>query len=74
MDEMTFGAVCSYLKDYISKTLAGAGALQGKSAYQIAVQNGFAGTEQQWLASLKGSPGETESMTNQDIQNIFNNL
>ncbi|WNL63470.1 tail assembly protein [Citrobacter phage Tr1] len=29
----------------------------GKSAYQIAVDNGFVGTEQQWLASLKGDPG-----------------
>lgn len=27
----------------------------GKSAYQIAVQNGFVGTEVQWLASLQGS-------------------
>lgn len=29
----------------------------GKSAYQIAVDNGFQGTETQWLASLKGDPG-----------------
>lgn len=27
----------------------------GKSAYEIAVDNGFEGTEQQWLDSLKGS-------------------
>lgn len=27
----------------------------GKSAYQIAVDNGFDGTEQEWLESLKGS-------------------
>ena len=26
----------------------------GKSAYNIAVENGFDGTEQEWLASLKG--------------------
>lgn len=30
----------------------------GKSAYQIAVQNGFEGTEQEWLASLKGDKGD----------------
>lgn len=29
----------------------------GKSAYQIAVDNGFSGTEEEWLASLKGSTG-----------------
>lgn len=29
----------------------------GKSAYQIALDNGFVGTEQQWLASLKGDTG-----------------
>ena len=31
---------------------------RGKSAYQIAVENGFIGTEQEWLASLKGEDGE----------------
>ena len=30
----------------------------GKSAYQSAVDNGFKGTEKEWLASLKGQPGE----------------
>ena len=30
----------------------------GKSAYEIAVENGFEGTEEEWLASLKGEPGE----------------
>lgn len=29
----------------------------GKSAYQIAVDNGFEGTEDEWLASLDGKPG-----------------
>lgn len=32
---------------------------QGKSAYELAVENGFKGTEQQWLGSLKGEKGET---------------
>lgn len=31
----------------------------GKSAYQIAIANGFVGTEPEWLASLKGTPGTT---------------
>lgn len=30
----------------------------GKSAYQIAVDNGFNGTEVEWLESLKGTPGK----------------
>lgn len=32
---------------------------QGLSAYDIAVKNGFQGTERQWLASLKGEQGES---------------
>lgn len=31
----------------------------GKSAYVLAVQNGFKGSEEEWLASLKGDPGIT---------------
>lgn len=31
--------------------------LTGLSAYEIAVKNGFSGTEQEWLASLKGTNG-----------------
>ena len=30
---------------------------RGKSAYEVAVENGFSGTETEWLASLKGEPG-----------------
>jgi|GEM_PF-1934657 len=30
----------------------------GKSAYEIAVENGFSGTEIEWLESLKGQPGK----------------
>ena len=39
------------VKDYVDKKVAGS--LTGKSAYQIAVDNGFKGTEQEWLESLK---------------------
>lgn len=31
---------------------------EGKSAYEIAVENGFEGTEEEWLASLVGEKGE----------------
>lgn len=30
----------------------------GKSAYEIAVKNGYVGTETEWLASLKGEKGD----------------
>lgn len=30
----------------------------GKSAYEIAIDNGFDGQEQEWLESLKGKPGK----------------
>lgn len=30
----------------------------GKSAYEVAVANGFEGTEEEWLASLKGEDGK----------------
>ena len=36
----------------------GADGTDGKSAYNIAVDNGFVGTEAEWLESLKGEPGK----------------
>ena len=33
---------------------------RGLSAYEVAVLNGFSGTELEWLNSLKGEPGVTE--------------
>lgn len=47
---------------------AAAGGTDGLSAYQIAVNNGFTGTEAEWLASLQGEdapppPAPTESPT-----------
>lgn len=41
-------------KTELSQIQSGA---QGKSAYQIAVEKGFVGDEQAWLASLKGEKG-----------------
>ena len=58
----TEGAVIT--KDDISVTeetspsaSAGEDLPRGKSAYEIAKENGFNGTETEWLASLKGEPG-----------------
>lgn len=33
--------------------------VRGESAYEIALANGFVGTQSEWLASLKGTPGPT---------------
>ena len=40
----------------------------GKSAYQIAVANGFVGTETAWLASLKGEKGDKGDTGEQGTQ------
>lgn len=41
-------------KRYIEDSLKGVGALKGKSAYEIACDNGFKGSPEEWLDSLKG--------------------
>lgn len=49
--------IVSYIlsKKYAEDLLENADAIQGKSAYEIACENGFKGTPTEWLASLKGS-------------------
>lgn len=44
----------SLMKTYVKQQIEGAGGLKGKSAYEIAVDNGFQGTEKEWLLSLRG--------------------
>ena len=66
---VTDGAGDKFLSDdgaYKEITTTGTGvAIQGpkgddgKSAYQIAVDEGYVGTKSEWLASLKGDKGET---------------
>lgn len=34
------------------------GRVQGLSAYELAMKNGYLGTEQEWLVSLKGDKGD----------------
>lgn len=46
------------IDDYIDELKSGGTqGPPGKSAYEIAVENGFEGTEQEWLESLKGKDG-----------------
>lgn len=47
------------LKKQLGDALAGGGALAGKSAFDIAVDNGFEGDEAAWLESLRGAQGYT---------------
>lgn len=42
---------------------------RGYSAYEIAVQNGYEGTQQQWLESLRGQDGTTTSVNNVPQEN-----
>lgn len=51
----------SVAKKYTQESLEGAGALKGKdgeSAYRIALNNGFVGSQEEWLESLNGKDGE----------------
>ena len=43
---------------------------KAKSAYQIAVENGFEGTEEEWLESLKGKKGTDYILTESDKSEI----
>ena len=43
--------------------IVGSGGPIGKSAYEIAVNNGFIGTEDEWLESLEGSDGISPTAT-----------
>lgn len=45
---------------------------EGESAYQVALDNGFSGTEAEWLASLKGEKGDTPDLTqiNQKVDGL----
>lgn len=42
--------------------------VDGASAYKIAVENGYTGTEAEWLSSLKGEKGDTGEQGIQGIQ------
>lgn len=62
-------------RKYADKLIQGEGAIQGKdglSAYEVAVNEGFTGTEAEWLASLKGETGNGfEEMTKAEMLDIL---
>lgn len=67
---VTIAKLSDDLLNYI-KTSSGAGG--GKSAYDIAVDNGYTGTQAEWLASLKGSDYVLTDADKTDIANIVIN-
>ena len=67
---VTIAKLSDDLLNYI-KTSSGAGG--GKSAYDIAVDNGYTGTQEEWLASLKGSDYVLTDADKTDIANIVIN-
>ena len=58
--DVAFNDNKSLQEKYDNGELGGGGGsgTAGKSAYEIAVDNGFVGTETEWLESLKGEQGE----------------
>lgn len=51
-------AKINYSKEPVAVMLSGdIAGVEGKSAYEVAVDNGFEGSVEEWLASLKGEPG-----------------
>lgn len=59
----------------ITISTVGVAGQRGKSAYEVAVDNGFTGTEQEWLESLKGKDGKDgvngTSGTSEAVSMIF---
>lgn len=52
------------------KTIVIPDGASGKSAYEIAVENGFTGTQEEWLASLVGAKGDSYVLTEADKTEI----
>ena len=75
--DVAFNDNKSLQEKYDNGELGGGGGsgTAGKSAYEIAVDNGFVGTEDQWLDSLKGERGEKgtsiSSITKDSDDNII---
>ena len=62
----------AYLKNLIAQESGGSSAPgpAGKSAYEIAVDDGFEGTQEEWLDSLKAI-ADFEYITQEDIDKMF---
>jgi hypothetical protein len=54
-------------EESLTGTLNVSSGYDGKSAYEVAVKNGFEGTETEWLDSLKGEKGDRGERGEQGI-------
>jgi hypothetical protein len=70
--QINAGGVTSLLGDATLPVESGRG-LDGKSAYEIAVINGYTGTEQEWLLSLKGADGIKGDTGDRGLQGLPGN-
>lgn len=66
-------AIAKLSDDLISYIKSNSGTGNGKSAYEVAVDNGFTGTQAEWLASLKGSDYVLTDTDKTEIANIVIN-
>lgn len=57
MPDIVRGEIIEDIPEIMGR-IDGVRGVQGYSAYEIAVQQGYTGTEEEWLASLKGERGE----------------
>ena len=54
LDDTGLARLCEHIKTMV-------GSVDGESAYEIAKRLGYEGTEEEWIASLKGDTGNTGS-------------
>ena len=68
MSEVIINEVSVEAKNSLRGRISVLETLHGKSAYEIAVINGFTGTEEEWLTSLKGEKGDPgQTLTIEEI-------
>jgi hypothetical protein len=60
--------------EFLINMAYGQAGVPGKSAYEIAREHGFTGSETEWLESLKGGNGgngSTPILTDNDVEDIL---
>ena len=67
MNNILVKEINNKIVEVISKGKQG---IPGKSAYIIAVENGFEGTEEEWLSSLKGEAFTYNDFTNEQLSGL----